>query len=181
MTYMKHQDILFEPSHAAKSIPTRNTFLPSIQWCIQWKNLHIPFIHTAQTSLPCHFHPPANEFHLKPYFCPSYKFIQFILPSLHSDIMATDNDRLEFYTHNLIPFLKNSKTFLGSVDFPDHFKALPCGTNQIFVEPGTNTEKRFLIFGEVASAERGTKLGAIGNHYHGSMKYDNMVFFPTYY
>ena len=95
--------------------------------------------------------------------------------------MTTDTDRLNFYTDILIPRLNNSTTFLGNVDFPDNFKASARGYNQIFVDPTTNTEKKFLIFGEVATEECGTKLGAIGNHYQGSMKYDNTVCLPTYH
>jgi len=91
------------------------------------------------------------------------------------------NDRPDFYTHELVPRLNESTTFLGNIEFPHHFKPYARGLNQIFVDTATNNEKTFLIFGEVATAERGTKLGAIGNHYQGSMKYDNTVCFPTYY
>lgn len=89
--------------------------------------------------------------------------------------MTTNTDRLDFYTHVLEPRLQNSATFLGNIDFPNDFKATARGPNQIFVDPTTNAEKTFLIFGEIATAERGTKLGAIGNHYQGPMKYDNTV------
>ena len=89
--------------------------------------------------------------------------------------MTTNTDRLDFYTHVLEPHLQNSATFLGNIDFPNDFKAAAHGPNQIFVDPTTNAEKTFLIFGEIATAECGMKLGAIGNHYQGPMKYDNTV------
>jgi hypothetical protein len=95
--------------------------------------------------------------------------------------MTTDTDRLDFYTHDLEPHLKSSTTFLGNLDFSVNFKAQDRNRNQIFVDPTTNTEKTFLIFGEVATAERGTKLGAIGNHYQGGMKSDNTVCLLTFY
>jgi hypothetical protein len=77
--------------------------------------------------------------------------------------------------NRLIPYLNNSITFLGNVDFPHHFKPSTRSPNQIFIDPTNNNEKTFLIFKEIATAERGTKLGVTGNHYQGSMKYDTKV------
>jgi len=114
---------------------------------------------------------------------PPFRANKFIpsTSSLYSNIMTTDTDNLEFYTRVLAPHLNKSATFLGNIDFPDDFKPYARGRNQIFIDPNTNKEKTFLIFGEVATANHGTKIGATGNHYQGPMKYDNTVYFPMYY
>jgi len=77
-----------------------------------------------------------------------------------------------FYTTYVVPRLDKSPTFLGNCEFPKHFIITTRSDNhldnQTFADPTTQRERTFLVFGEIASAERGTKLGARGNHYSGS-------------
>jgi hypothetical protein len=76
-----------------------------------------------------------------------------------------------FYTNHVVPRLANSPTFLGNSEFPKHFvittKGIDHLDNQTFSEKNTKRERKFLVFGEVASAEYGTKLDARGNHFAG--------------
>jgi hypothetical protein len=77
-----------------------------------------------------------------------------------------------FYTTDVVPRLDRSPTFLGNCEFPKDFNITTRGDshldNQTFSDPNTKRERKFLLFGEVACAERGTKLGAQGNHYSAS-------------
>ena len=77
-----------------------------------------------------------------------------------------------FYTNDVVPRLNQSPAFLGNCKFLKHFNITTWGDshldNQTFLDPNTKCKWKFLVFGEVASAERGTKLGAQGNHYSAS-------------
>jgi len=81
-----------------------------------------------------------------------------------------DFNLLKFYINDLIPDLINLGSFLGNIDFPKDFyvQVLPgLLGNHSHLDPNTDQEKSFLIFGEVASLESGTKLSATGNHFKG--------------
>jgi len=85
-----------------------------------------------------------------------------------------------FYTTDVVPCLDGSSSFLGNCEYLKDFFPSTRGdghlASQNFLDTtNTNREKTFLIFGEVASAERGTKLGAQGNHYQGSGRYNETV------
>lgn len=84
------------------------------------------------------------------------------------DIQVLQN----FYTNDVVPRLDKSPTFLGNCEFPKDFTITTRGDNhldnQTFSDPNTQRERKFLLFGEVASAECGTKLGAQGNHFSGT-------------
>ena len=94
-----------------------------------------------------------------------------------SDIGAKHN----FYTDDVVPHLDGSPSFLGNSEYLKDFYCSTRGdghlASQNFLDPNTDREKTFLVFGEVASAERGTKLGAQGNHYQGSGRYNEAVQF----
>ena len=85
----------------------------------------------------------------------------------------------DFYTNNVVPRLEQSSTFLGNSEYEKDFYSSTRGhghlASQSFLDPSTNREKTFLIFGEVATADHGTKLGAQGNHFQGSGRYNEAV------
>jgi len=83
---------------------------------------------------------------------------------------AADVERHVFYTNDLIPELAELSSFLGNLDFPEHFYThVHDGqlANHSHHDAKTHQEKSFLVFGEVSSFDSGTKLSATGNHYKG--------------
>jgi len=85
-----------------------------------------------------------------------------------------------FYTNHVVPCLDKSLTFLGNCEFTKHFTITTQSDNhldnQTFMDPNTQRERKFLLFGEVASAECRTKVGAQGNHYSGSTNEVHLLF-----
>ena len=93
---------------------------------------------------------------------------------------AAIQSKQDFYTNDLVPRLDESPTFLGNCEFLKHFYISTRNDNhldnQTFLDPNTKREKTFLVFGEIASTEHGTKIGAQGNHY--SAPYNTVRSFP---
>lgn len=84
---------------------------------------------------------------------------------------STESDNRQYYTDYIVPLLATSSTFLGNCD---HGKDFYCAlqrqdqlANHTYISTSTQQEINFLVLGEVAGFQRGTKLNAQGNHYAG--------------
>jgi len=118
----------------------------------------LPCLKTLRKCFPSLLHSPT---------IPSTRSINCM--NTQTDMQGIQN----FYTNDVVPHLDKSPTFLGNCEFPKDFNITTRSDNQLdnqtFSDPNTKRERKFLLFGEIASAERSTKLGAQGNHYSASM------------
>ena len=136
-----------------------------------------------------------NCFSLVSLFLPSHPHLSFYplttpqpysLPKSNTTMpTAADVERHVFYTNDLIPELAELSSFLGNLDFPEHFYThVHDGqlANHSHHDTKTHQEKSFLVFGEVSSFDSGTKLSATGNHYKGKAgdQVCSISFFPHF-
>jgi hypothetical protein len=104
-------------------------------------------------------------------------------PSNPTTLSSADVERHLFYTTELIPELAETPSFLGNLDYPDDFYThVHDGQlgNHSHHDSETHNEKSFLVFGEVASFDSGTKLSATGNHYKGKTGEQVRIFYHLF-
>jgi len=70
---------------------------------------------------------------------------------------------------NICSTIQNMENFLGNLIYPTSFEQRSYRNSVSYAFRNVKSKKEQLVtlFGEVASATHGTRIGAAGNHYHG--------------